>query len=301
MNETVNHQPVTGQQGEQALKKIEFTKARDFGAIINDSFSFIRQNFRVLFKSLIFIVGPLMVVLAVLYGLYNVENFARLAEKNSGKNIFAGVLTAKYGLMMLLSIVSYTLITLIACEYIVLYIESPTGEVSFEDVWRDTKRDFFLLLFTNIGNFFLILFSVLLLIVPGIYFMVVISLVPMIRVRERIGYFASIKRSMKLISGNWWSTFGIILIMGIIVLAMGWVLGVPSGAVMFLAMFHKADAASPLYQFLFMAAGLVNQFYSFLSVLVLVATVFQYFNLIEMKEGTGLLKKIEEIRKDDGA
>ena len=302
MNDSMQQQPPSSGRGiAGGANKIEFRKARDFGAIVNDTFAFTRQNIRVLFKSLVFIVGPLMVVLAVLSGLYNVENFTRLAGKNAAENVFAGILTAKYGLIMLLSLASYTLTTLIACEYMVLYMDSPSGEVAFEDVWRDTKRDFFMLMFTSIGNFFVILFSIVLLIVPGIYFMVVLTLVPIIRVRERIGYFASLGRSMKLLSGNWWFTFGVLLIMGIIVLSMGWILGVPSGAVAFLAMFHKADAASPLYQFLFMASGLINQFYSFLSVLVLVATALQYFSLIEKKEGLGLLQKIEDVRKDDGA
>ena len=47
---------------------IEFQQARDFSKKINVTFEFIKQNFKPLFKSILFIAGPPMLVGSVLAG-----------------------------------------------------------------------------------------------------------------------------------------------------------------------------------------------------------------------------------------
>ncbi len=52
------------------VQKIELRKTRDFSAKINITFEFMRQNFRILAKSIIYIGGPFILVEGVFMGMY---------------------------------------------------------------------------------------------------------------------------------------------------------------------------------------------------------------------------------------
>ncbi len=282
------------------LEKIEFRKARDFGSIINDTFAFVRQNIAILFKALVFITGPLLLVQGVLAGLYSSKSSLILSGGDTA-NPFAAIFSIEYLLLILCGLVSYTFITLIALEFITLYSEKGPGSVTVDDIWQAIRRDFWMIVFTNIGTFFVVLFFMLLLVVPGVYFAIVMALVPMVRVQERIGFFAAIRRSSKLISGSWWFTLGLLFLMAIIVGMMGSVLALPSAGVSFLALLHKVNESNHAFRVLFIITGILQQLTSMFSVVILMAIGFQYFSLAEKKEGRGLLRKIEDIGKPNDA
>ncbi len=275
-------------------EKIEFRKVRDFGGIINDTFAFARQNIALLFKSLLFIVGPLVLLQGIMAGLYGVRSAALMAAKTA-PDPFGAILGIEYVLLMAFALLSYTMITIITLEFVVLYAERGPEGITMDIIWQSTKKDFWMMIFTIIGNFFVIIFSMILLIIPGIYFSIVVSLVPVVRIQERIGYFASVRRSMRLISGSWWFTLGLFIIMALIVGMMGSVLGLPSMAVNFLSIFHGADPTGRFYKTLFIITGIVQQLSAFFSAILLIAAGFLYYSLVEKKEGAGLLKKVEEI------
>jgi hypothetical protein len=275
-------------------EKIEFRKARDFGGIINDTFAFARQNIAMLFKSLLFIVGPLVLMQGIMAGLYGVRSASLLTAK-AMQNPFDAIFGIEYMLLLVFALLSYTMITIITLEFVVLYAERGPEGITMDVIWKSTKKDFWMMLLTFIGNFFVIIFSMLLLIIPGIYFSIVMSLVPIIRIQERTGYFASVRRSMRLISGSWWFTLGLFIILALIVGIMGSVMGIPSMAVNFLSILHGADVTGKFYKTLFIITGIVQQLSAFFSAIVLIASGFLYYSLVEKKEGAGLLKKVEEI------
>lgn len=282
------------------LEKFEFRKARDFGSIINDTFAFIRQNIAIMGKALLFITGPLLIIQGVLAGLYSSKSSLMLLGGDTA-NPFGAIFSLEYLLLILCGLVSYTFITLIALEFMVLYVAKGPGAITVDEIWQAVKKDFWMIVFTNIGTFFVVMFFMLILVIPGIYFALVMALVPMIRVQERLGFFAAIRRSAKLMSGSWWFTLGLLLLMAIIVGMMGSVMALPSAGVTFFAMLHKADASNYFYKALFIITGILQQLISMFSVVILISIGYQYFSLVEKKEGHGLLSKIEEIGKPKDA
>src|SRR5688572_17638407 len=70
-----------------AEQKIEFRKIRDFGEVMNDTFSFVRQNFKPLFKSFFAICSFFMIALAILTGLYQSQYLSGLDELFNGKRM----------------------------------------------------------------------------------------------------------------------------------------------------------------------------------------------------------------------
>src|SRR4030042_1721254 len=281
-------------------EKIELKKARDFGAIINDTFAFLRQNVALLFKAILIITGPIIPIQGILLGLHSADTVSMNLNSEMG-GAFAGIFTLRYLLIIMFGILSYTFITLIAYEVLVLYPEKNVGAITFDDLWKAIRRDFWMIVFTSVGSFFVLFFSIILLIIPGIYFAVVVTMVPIIRIQERNSFFEALRRSMRLMKGNWWFTFGLVFLLSIIMGAAGWIFGLPNFILTFTAVFHKADMTGSFYRVLFIIAGVIYQFSSFLSVIILVGIALQYYSLVEKKEGAGLLRKIEDIgRKNEG-
>jgi len=58
------------------VQKIELRKTRDFSAKINITFDFIRQNFKILAKSIIYISGPFILVEGLFMGIYQQKTLA---------------------------------------------------------------------------------------------------------------------------------------------------------------------------------------------------------------------------------
>jgi hypothetical protein len=69
-----------------------------------------------------------------------------------------------------------------------------------------------------------------LLIVPGLFLLVIWSVMAPVTVLERPGVFAAFARSRELVRGNGWAVFGIIVIVGLAVLVISLVVGLASAS-----------------------------------------------------------------------
>jgi len=63
------------------MEKIELRKARDFGALFNDSVAFLRVNFKSFFGILLFLAGPFVLLTGLLMG-YVQFIAAKITESN---------------------------------------------------------------------------------------------------------------------------------------------------------------------------------------------------------------------------
>ncbi|HEY6629432.1 MAG TPA: hypothetical protein VI193_10655 [Acidimicrobiia bacterium] len=66
--------------------------------------------------------------------------------------------------------------------------------------------------------------GLVLLVLPGVWLAVSVSLAPQIVALEDRGVIASITRSIKLVRGRWWGTFGFLLLVGLVGSVAGWLL-----------------------------------------------------------------------------
>ncbi len=70
----------------------------------------------------------------------------------------------------------------------------------------------------------------ILLIIPGLYLLVMWSVVAPVTVLERPGVFAAFARSRELVRGNGWAVFGVIVLVGVTVLVISLAAGLVSGS-----------------------------------------------------------------------
>lgn len=308
---------------------IEFQQARDFSKKINTTFAFLRQNFKPLSKSLLFIAGPPMLVGSILAGsLYSdyfgfIGRMSRSAGEVNTPVDFLGspVLWLEIIGAVLFLFLSGVMIISVVYNYLLAYQEqkSPVNDVT--SIW-DRVRATLPMYISTVFLFWLLLvaaYALVILVIIGaaalspllaffagvaifigfIYAIITLSLLFIIRANEQKGFFDAFARAFYLIRDKWWSTFGLLFILGLIQSTIASLFLVPWYINFVISMMHSLEGSpipepstmSELINSLFMTFYFLVSF--ILYALPLIALAFQYFNLVELKEAKGLMTRIE--------
>ncbi len=293
--------------------KIEFRKVRDFGGLLNITFDYIKNNFKTLFKSNLFISAPVILLAGVFLGIYqsSMFNFGNISEIER--------IGFPFILSMFFMMLAYVIIMAVTYSHLMVYKQSESGTFEINDVWQMTKRNFFMILFTGIGYTLILgligvisigigiyftfqgIYVFILLVFVGIGFLIYLtinfSLIFIVRLEEGIGFFEAIKRSKKLISDNWWFTFGLIVVIGIIQGFLTYALYIPTYIVMFFTAFAGIESGTNDFtRIIFIITSIITSLSVLFYTISAIATAFQYYNLVERKEAPGLLQQIENIK-----
>jgi len=273
--------------------KIVFKKVRDFGGLLNVTFDYIKSNFKILFKSNLLISAPAILLAGVFLGIYQSSMFNFAVDYNLQQ------IGIPFLLSMFFMMVAYLIIIVVTYSHLMVYKQSETGVFDIEDVWRITKQNFFMILLTGIGYTFIVGFGFLFLIIPGVYLSIALSLIFIVRLEEGLGFFEAVGRCTKLISGNWWFTFGLLFVVGIIQGFLMYALYIPTYVVMFFTAFAGYESGtSGLTRIVFIITSILTSLSVLFYAISTIAIAFQYYNLVERKEAPGLLQQIENINKE---
>ena len=281
----------------------DFWQERDFGAKISAAFEFIGVHWRPLGRVLLYLVVPL----ALVRGIVAAALQARILDamrSGTGSSAFgmryATYLSAFqspwYFLNAILGGVFYTVLILSVYGYLArcVYAEQPGAPVTVPQVWEVVKSRLVGTYFSLVGIWLLIAFGFICLFVPGVYLVVALSLFFAVSVLENSGFMTTISRCLDLIKGKWWSTFGLLFIMATLfylVFASLGALAVLVGGVKSL-LFRADSGFSP---FLIVVAAVSGVFSVFFYVPLMLVLAFQYFNLVERREGVGLRLLVNQL------
>jgi hypothetical protein len=300
---------------------IYYHRSRDFGRKLNATFEFIKQNFKSLIKCLFVIVAPSTLMAGVVFG--NVIDDLQMQNQNqfwtdNTSHVF--MMMGQMILAFILLIVSAVLSVATLHNYVILYEEKQTNKISVTEVWDRVKSTFFKYVLASIIYVVLMGAMYLILIVPSflfasvhpglmiffvfgimfamVYLLIASSLSFFLISYEKLNFFEALTRSIKLTYGKWWSTFGVLLVLQIIAGFASYIFLIPFYIVVFLSSMHGADFESltenlPIIMSIFLTLYLVAQM--ILSILPQLGLVFQYFNLVEMKEAKGLMSRIDTL------
>lgn len=280
--------------------KIILQQQRGFSEKINATFEFIRQNFKPLFKSLIYIAGPPLLVVGIYSGIVQ----STLDPVVDESNPFAGLseLYSRLSPIFILSYLTTTLIIAIVYEYMVLYNQNIQEEITPGMVWNEIKKDYFQLLLAALVVSIVVSIGFLFLFIPGVFLGAALSLIFIILVREKKGFGNAFQRCFSLTSGNYLSTIGLLFVIFILYILIAVLFGLPStilgGLEGFLMVSDDVSLreTSIFFQIAFIVAQVLSTLGSQVAyAVVLVAIAFQYFNLVEKKEATGLIESIHTI------
>lgn len=318
----------------QPFELIEFQQTRDFSKKLNATFEFIKQNFKPLTKSLLYIAGPPMLISSILAGnLYSgYLGFITGFSQNPGNpEVMTGYLTSpllwiQVAGAALLFLISFVVIVSVVNNYMLEYHSTRSNKIDVDVIWQRVRHTLPMYFGTTLMYWLLLLAGYLLIvfIVAGasflsvwlgvlvgfvtiagfVYIVVALSLLFIVRAWEKTGFFEAASRCFMLIRDKWWSTFGLLFVASIIQSTIASVFLIPWYINFFITMLHSIEGG-PVSQPSFLSELINNIFmtlYFIISFLLysipLLALAFQYFNLVELKEAKGLLTRIDSIGKN---
>jgi hypothetical protein len=307
---------------------INYHKTRDFGNKMSVTFEFLRQNFKSLGKSILLIAGPPVLLASLLMGSFFQDMFSNAFNPLGANDQILSLFSSPGFWMKMLLMVAFLLLSTVATlatvnNYIILYEEKKTNKIDVKDVWDRVRETFLMylgtcLLFTilaivvYIGLFipvallaavspFLIVFGVFAVIAAVFYFFVGSSLIFIVRAYEKIGFMDALFRSFRLVQGKWWSTFGLLMVLYLLVMVVSYAFMIPWYIVTIATSLHSAEtenlqSASSTVGILLTA---LMTFYYLAQMLLYslpaVGLAFQYFNLVERKEARGLMGELSTL------
>lgn len=318
----------------------EFRRSRDFGESFSALFEFLRNNIRNLFKSLLFIAGPLILILGLVGSYIGSSNvISTLSGANPNPEQSSGQ-TGVFAIGVILFVIVYfftlAIILSIICEYIRYSMETSEDKELFSvSLLRGRIKDRFS---RHIGNFFMMNCIASLSMLPFIIVAVIISMIgferetsitiyfilllgalfviayvvtaltllPMMRTMEEIDIVDAIRRSFFLIQKHFWATLGFYIVVWIIQMVILYGISIPLNLIITkvppLLFPEAADGSvgfgsfSVILQIIFTGVKIVEVGLGLiLNAMAVTGHALQYFNLVEQKEGVGMMSKLELI------
>ena len=288
-------------------KTINFKRERDLGAIITDTFGFIRTEWKPFFVTIFKILGPFIAVTAFFLGMYLYSFssiFSNLKNMSNSSSPFAMFASGNFiwiSLLIISVLVTYTLLHLVATYYIKAYIDDASN-IDFRTISKQVKTKFWSLLGFFFLAYILIIFGLMLCFFPGIYIIYVFALGVPILVFEDKGVFETIEYCFTLIKSKWWETFGVLLVIGILVGILGYIFNIPAMIYSLIKMMGAIKNSNPtaisniFSDPIYLVLTIISYAGRFLlSAISIVATVFVYFDLNEQKFQSGTIETIESL------
>ncbi|MBT2557370.1 hypothetical protein J7E24_06205 [Hymenobacter sp. ISL-91] len=314
----------------------DFLRRRDFSQKMEATFDFIRAHATPLVRVLVVLVLPLALLTGIGTSLLQgqmLSSFRDMQAISRGGSVtrqsvpgMPEVFTSStFWLTILSGMLLFAVMHLVIFGYVVLQADRTTNEpVTAGEVWQVVKARFLGMVgsFFGLGLLFTagmmviggVLFAiggvlasastpwvifpfVLLLYVAMFYAIVPLSLYFIVWLREGRGFFGSLTRSFRLTWGKWWSTFGLLVVITLImylILILSMVVlsafGLPFAGLMS-GELETGSMRVLLIVYSALQSLITLVYYPF----ILVAISFQYFNLVERLDGTGTRLLVEAI------
>lgn len=283
---------------------IPFRRVRDVGEVLSATFAFVRENVRELGWGLLVIVGPAVVISTALSALLRREFLSSLGGLDTAETTdptaFLRVFTSPYYFAALgIGLITPILASAVVYAYVRLYREGRAGSVTPGVLWAETTH----LLGPVFSVSLALVASVLLVIIPClgalawlvgfVVFLPVVVLAPVARAMGAESVGDAVRRARALAQGEWGPTVGAALLAGLVFFAVALLLAIP-GAMLGLSLGMSGLMGAVGWTTILWGAvsGLVV--YAAYAIPVLAVT-FQYFNLVERKEGHGLTARVDAL------
>ncbi|MFZ1659184.1 MAG: hypothetical protein WAT61_10205 [Flavobacteriales bacterium] len=277
---------------------IELRQQRDFSAVISTGFQFIRQNWKTLYRPLVFICLPIYLVAALLFGtFFRTIMGGAIGLGSSPDAMISGIgsMFFGYALMGISMLLLYTMVY----EYMRFYMLNKGLAPTMGELWKQSVKQ--LPSYFVIGLLAAIIsgFGVILLFVGAIWLAVVFTMAFPLRAFERAEIGDCIGRSFKLIKGRWWMTFGLVLVLAMLISFISYVIYLPmlllTGFGAMSGMDDPGEAGSRMGWIMTLFMVLMGVMNVLLQPFLQVPIGLHALSLIEEKEGRGLMQRVDEM------
>lgn len=279
------------------MPNLELKRTREFGETINDTFLFIRENFRPLLKVFVYLCG-FFILAGIISGIVQameaktVLNGVVKDGAPSWKTNMTSLLTFNYLLVAIFSMASSVAILVSTLSFIALYIQKGNVAPTPDEVWGYFKYYYFRVFFSNIITILFVMLGFLCCIFPGIYLFPAMSLFFPIMVLENANFQYSFNRSFKLLKNQWWVTAGAMFIIWVIAYACMSFASAPAAILTMAGTFLPGLEG---WNTVMIIIGTIIQYLSYVFMMIpIIGVSLCYFNLVEIQESTGLMDRINQ-------
>ena len=280
------------------MEKIILRKKRYFGDLISDSFNYLRHHFKPLFRILLSVAIPVILLGSIFIGLFYSNIFQGMNMYDPAQTpdnlvqFFFGFLIYGVGAVLLHGSV---------VEYMRVSLKKPKNEIVFNEVVAGVKKNFGKYLVSSIIMFSLILAGAFLCFIPAIWLSVVFSLYFFIISIEQKDVGESFSRCFSLMKNFWWRSFGLFILMSIIQTFLVYAVSMPISLLSFFIGFSSSDISE-----VSRSTGNIMAFTTPITMVISalayslssIAAGINYFSIVEEKEEVGLKEKIESIDEE---
>jgi hypothetical protein len=290
-----------------AEPKIELRKVRDFGANLSDTFEFIGQNFKPMVYSFFAISGIFILLQAITNGVFQSRIFSGLGFGGNVHhrnvlilgNLYDQYFSPIFFLFLFFAWLAYVAMQVCIGAYMKYYDEHDGAKAGIEDVWHLFVQYYLKVLIFTLPIGLIILTGCLFCLLPGIYLWVVFAPFPFIVMMEDASLGETIQRCFELIRQNFWISLGIYIVTTLIYsfasAITGFIIGVVSGLLTYLT---TRDLSATIG----IVTSVLRVFGFLFYIIFLVSVMLHYFNLVERRDATGMMRRIDQIggQPDDG-
>ncbi len=280
-----------------AEQKIELRKIRDLSENLNDTFGFIRQNFKPLVTSFLVIAGIFMLANSILNGIYQggvmggAIKDVMLGKRDTTRSPF-WMLNGTYFVVVSLAWINFiAMSTGITC-YMKLYDRLQKQPPTIQEVWDEFKKYFLKVLLYSIPIALLTAAGFIFCIAPGVYLAVVFVPFSIALIVEDETFSGAWDRCFALIKNNFWSSLGLYVLVYIIY---SFSAGIISGVFALLTGLASYFTTKDITTTIGIATSVLNIFSFVFYIVFYVSVVLHYFNLAERQYGTGVMQRLNTL------
>ncbi|WP_442590046.1 hypothetical protein ACSBL2_02175 [Pedobacter sp. AW31-3R] len=272
----------------------EFKKRREFGEIINDTFQFIKQNFRPLMKVLLYFCGFFILGGIIATAIQSMTSIKALTDvRNDPYAQINQYLSFSYAMVLIFSLLNYTALNVSILSFISLYVEKGKVVPEIEEVWSYFRYYFMRVLGSSIVVSLFLSVCFLCCGIPGIYVFPAMVLFFPVMIFENGTFAYSFGRAFRLLKDQWWITSGTIFMIWFITYASMSIISLPAigltMAVSFLPAAKEFTAAGLII------SSIIQHFAQLLLIIPIIGISLCYFNLSERVDNTGLMDRINQL------
>ncbi|WP_452223212.1 hypothetical protein [Lacinutrix chionoecetis] len=292
---------------------IQFKKQRELGEMLNDVFAFLRNEYKPFFTLVLQITLPYLILFLAGLGfvLYTFGDFTDIAiyggsSALENEEMSLLVLFVSVFVLIIAGLIIYVLAYSTTLHYIKSYTEN-NGVINADAIKLDVKQSFWSFIGLGTLKILALGFGFMLCFFPGIYLVVPMSVVFCIMVFEKKSVTDAFSDSFNFVKDEWWMTFLVLFVVGILVSIIGGVVNLPATIYTYAKMgifSGEIDPADNPFSFykdpIYILLNLIGYaFKFFLNFVSIIVGVFIYFNINEKKNFSGTFEQIESIGKTE--
>ncbi|CAN5134199.1 hypothetical protein BH09BAC5_BH09BAC5_03680 [soil metagenome] len=307
----------------EAQAPLRFERVRNFSRTIGETRRFVRENFRVFFRTILFLVGPIALLTCTLHMFYQVNllspgdglKFNRMGSYLALSSIYTQL---RWGINGLVS-------AIVVSHFVKVYREKGQGKFDVSDVTKSIFKDFF----GNLLAFIVVFFAVALITavlgyviyglanvsIGGAVILIFTGWLAYVLVRFPFWYFvfsiffarnaynnanvfSAIGKAGKVFSGSWWNTWMIFFCMWLILYIVGIALSMPATVIAMVAKMASINVNEnsdnmKLLSTVLLSLGEFGK--TIINSVMCVTVALHFYGLKEKLDGEGTKKIVEMI------